>query len=254
MAHIVLAHGILGFGDLNSVLRSPYFNGVRRHLERLGHQVLAPSVPLLGSLDTRARELAEDIDRAWPTQRGLYVLAHSMGGLDIRRAVARFPALAQRVAAIACIATPHYGSPVADAVLDHTHPLWRHVPPWLRATLDPHAGALADLRTRTTLHDEDVPGIRYAEVGCDCSAMQPPSPLFALAQAIGGLDPSGNDGVVTLASAQVQGRALTRVWSVDHGGAIGWPTEFPGLDLLQAAFRAPRAHLQRYEDLLALIS
>lgn len=252
MASIVLAHGILGFGGPPGRLRNLYFNGVAAHYEKLGHQVLVPSVPPLGPLDLRAEELARDIEAAWPTQAGIIVIGHSMGGLDIRRVVARMPRIAERVQAITCVATPHLGSPLADAVLNSTDPLRPAIPAGLLDLLERHVGAVEDLRTRAVLQDPDVAGIRYLEVGGDCALASTPSPLFALSQAMARMGHAGNDGVVPLNSAHHPARPLAAVWPVDHWGAIGWPTAWPGWDLLKALSEPPADHLRRYEGLLAL--
>ncbi len=253
MANIILAHGILGIGALPFGIDSPYFNGIAAQYREQGHAVLVPTVDLLGSLERRAAQLRQAIDEKWPDKTGLIVMAHSMGGLDIRRAVARSPKLASRVATIAAIATPHLGSPVADAVLNPRHPLRPHIPGWLLRAFGPRAGALADLQTRTALHDPDVEGIRYYEVGCDASQLSSASPLFALTQAIGKLSSNGNDGVVTLSSAQTPDRALLQTWPVDHCGAIGWPSGLLFLQTFAATLTPPGEHIKRYKELLELL-
>lgn len=252
MAHVVLAHGILGFGTLPVFgLESPYFNGVAVEFRRQGHAVLVPTVDLLGSLELRSTQLAQAIQGSWPGQDQLVVIAHSMGGLDIRRAVSRSSALAARVRAIATIGTPHLGSPVADAVMKPEHPLRPHIPLWLLAALGNRAGAVPDLCTRSELHDPDVAGIRYLEIAGDCRGVTAVSPLFSLVQAIGHLSPEGNDGVVTLTSAAVPHRPLADIWPTDHCGEIGWPTGNHLLDAVSSALSPPADHIARYDQLLS---
>jgi triacylglycerol lipase len=249
MADIVLAHGILGYGTM-PFGESLYFNGIAKLYRAHGHWVLVPTVDMLGSLDRRSAELQSAITNGFPASPELVVIAHSMGGLDMRRVVHRDPALAARVKAIVCICTPHFGSPVADAVLDPANPLRPHIPAWLLAALGPAAGALADLVVRATLQDPDVPGISYFEI----AGIAPnDSPLFGLCQEIGKLSPSGNDGVVTVASATAPGRPLLAQWPVDHGGAIGWPSGQLGLQVIDALLQPPADHLRRYKDLLATV-
>ncbi|CAN7641728.1 hypothetical protein LJR039_004907 [Pseudorhodoferax sp. LjRoot39] len=257
MARIVLAHGILGYGDQDRFgvrIRSPYFNGVAAHYEKNPeHEVLVPTVPPLGPLEDRAAALAAAIDAHWPDQTGIVVIGHSMGGLDIRRAVARHKdTLAKRIRTIACVATPHKGSPLADAVLEKSHPLRPFIPPMLLNLLQHHTGAVDDLRTDRTPQDDDVEGIRYLEVGCDCTQAVRPSVLFELSQEIAGLPRVGNDGVVTLESARYKHRPLHATWPADHLDAVGWPTDGWGvLPLLQAFAGSPADHLRRYDALLA---
>ena len=248
MANIILAHGILGCGRLPFGVESKYFNGIAQLYRDQLHEVLVPTVELLGSLELRSQQLCNTITE-WQHRRNLIVIAHSMGGLDIRRVVARNPSIAARVKTIVTIATPHLGSPVADAVLDSSSPLRPHIPGWLLSLLGEHAGAVEDLQTRTDLQDPDVAGIRYLEIGCD-SSHQPASPLFGLTQAIGHLGAEGNDGVVPLASAKVPDRPLYEIWHIDHLGAIGWPTGNLLFDASLAFFNPPPAHLARYRRLL----
>lgn len=249
MADIVLAHGILGYGTM-PLGESLYFNGIAKLYRADGHRVLVPTVNMLGNLDRRFDQLHSAITTGFPTSPKLVVIAHSMGGLDIRRVVHRDPALAARVKAIVCICTPHFGSPAADAALDPAHRLRPHLPPWLLAALAPATGALADLVVRTNLQDPDVQGIIYSEI----AGIAPNnSPLFGLCQEIGTLSPSGNDGVVTVASATVPGRPLLAQWPVDHGGAIGWPSGQLGVQVVGALLQPPADHLRRYKDLLATV-
>lgn len=255
MAHIVLAHGFLGVGALPVLAKGFYFNGIARLYRSLGHTVIEPSVSPAGSLAQRSAQLADAIAREWPDGREFSIIAHSMGGLDARRIIARHE-LGKRVQALVCIATPHFGSPVADAVLralgqPQDSPLRGKIPDWLLNSTD----ALRDLMLRSVLQDNEPAdhNIRYTEIACDCAGVRFRSPLFATLQAIGGLPAEGNDGVVTLSSAAVPDRAVKEVWPVDHGGAIGWPSGLWGWDALTASMSPPSAHLQRYRALLSYI-
>jgi pimeloyl-ACP methyl ester carboxylesterase len=253
MARIVLAHGILGFGSVLPAQPVNYFNGIRALYGREGHEVLCPSVAPLGSLDVRARELESQLAAHWPDDgEPIFLLAHSMGGLDCRRVLARSPAMARRVRRLIAIATPHYGSPVADAVLN-AGPLG-FLPPvqWLTRLLADDAGALNDLRVRTTLQDPTIGGVDYLCVGCDAAQSNPSSPVFAATSAIGHFGPNRNDGVVSLASASNANNtaSLLDIWPVDHGGAVGWPSGGLGDQVNQAANAPPQEHLLRYQELL----
>ena len=251
MADIILAHGILGYGTMPLGIESLYFNGIANMYRADGHRVVVPTVAPLGSLDVRSAQLRSAITTGFPDSPNLIVIAHSMGGLDIRRVVHRDPALAARTKAVVCICTPHLGSPVADAVLDPTHPLRQHIPAWLLAALEPAVGAVADLVVRTNPQDPDVQGINYHEIA---GIAPDDSPLFELCQEIGKLSPSGNDGIVTVASATFPGRPLLAQWPVDHGGAIGWRSGQLGIQAVEALLLPPPAdHLRRYRDLLAIV-
>ena len=163
---IVLAHGILGFGTGLVPFGFGYFNGVKAKLEAHGYEVFAPTVAPLGSLAVRAEQLARQIETHWPGESDLAVIAHSMGGIDARRVIHRDRAVGKRIKYLATIATPHFGSPLADAVLGSSPNLLPHIPRWLLKCLKNNAGALHDLRTRQELHDPDCDGVTYSEVAC----------------------------------------------------------------------------------------
>ena len=250
MAHIVLAHGILGFGETPFAIGINYFNGVAKALSERGHQVFMPNVDALGSLERRSEQLARAIAERWPGTFDIAVIAHSMGGLDARRVINQHRAIGSRIKHLITIATPHLGSPVADAVLDKTHSLRAAIPFWWIDALGEHTEAIPDLATRTVLQDPDCEGVHYMEVVCKpAGGIWKASPFFALSRAIGNLS-GDNDGVVPRSSACCQPRAPIAEWPVDHGGAIGWPTHSFGLGAVAAAISPPEGHIERY---LALV-
>lgn len=254
---IVLAHGIFGFGGGLLPFGIGYFNGVKAALEQQGHEVFAPSVSPLGSLTVRSEQLARQIEERWPGDDELAVIAHSMGGLDARRVIHRqrtalpgYRSVGKRIKRLITIGTPHFGSPVADAVLGRCPNLLAHVPTWLRNALKHNAGALNDLTTRTELHDPDCDGVTYLEVACvsNEASWLTASPLFGLARAIGELY-GPNDGLVTRESACHTSRPPLAEWPADHGAAIGWPTGYAGIQGVAAAWSPCDLHLQRYREL-----
>ena len=123
---IVLAHGILGHGNYTvGPFSHRYFYGVEDALAEAGHPVLVPALPPVMPVEKRAAALAEQIAH-WPAAHDAkpIVVAHSMAGLDARHALAHL-GLAEKVAALVTVATPHHGSPAADwvAARDHLGPL-----------------------------------------------------------------------------------------------------------------------------------
>jgi triacylglycerol lipase len=125
---IVLAHGIARFDILSVIVREKlnlpetnvddqfeYFKGIKTHLESHGFIVSHPNQAFTGSVDLRAEQLAarvnEMIDKTEAPQ--VHVIAHSMGGLDARHMIVD-KGMADRVATLTTIGTPHHGSPVAD--------------------------------------------------------------------------------------------------------------------------------------------
>jgi triacylglycerol lipase len=244
---IFLAHGVLGFGKLLPVLPFPfptidYFNGVKRHLEARPdvEEVFAPSVDAVGSVETRSVQLARRI-AAVPGP--VHIIAHSMGGLDARQAIATHPVETARVRSLTTIGTPHRGSEVADAIVLKRGPLAGHIPPLFIPWLEFLAPALPDLTTERgahfddTTHDRD--GLTYLEVAGDASQASHESLLFQLAEKFGETTGTKNDGVVTVESAKRTPRDLFDTWPFDHAGEVGW-----SLDLLLMP------HLERYDKIV----
>jgi triacylglycerol lipase len=237
-AAIVLVHGFLGFDEL-AVLgrRHSYFRGVSAVLEAAGARVFAARLSPMGSVAERAAALAAFVRELGEPR--VVLLAHSMGGLDARYAVARL-GLADVVAAVVTIGTPHRGTPLA------------RIGDWaparaLRAGLEA-AGVPASASSWMTPErmDEfnrevpDAPGVYYASVvtRADRTALSPA--LWATHRYLSRRAGS-NDGVVPAASQQ-WGETLAET-DADHWAQVGWR---PGWRL-----RPATSDLSVYEDVLA---
>ena len=260
MATIVLAHGIFGFGDpTGGVLPVHYFNGVGAHL-RDRYTVIEPSVDPTGYVADRGNALAEIILGHPDAQPPIHIIAHSMGGLDARYALAHSRELADLVVTLVTIGTPHRGSPVADALYDGSGPLRDAIsefPEPFRSQLALNTGALHDLTTDAckafNASTQDLPHVQYIEVAGDASKGGHELYLFQFAKRIGGLT-GVNDGVVTKSSALRDGHGHTQLadWPVDHAGEIGWTAISVPFDLGLPLLPTP-PHLARYDDIVALI-
>jgi len=246
---IVLAHGILGFGEID-IAGDPifYFKGVKGKLEDLGHTVIAPPVDPISSVEKRAPVLAKAIKHFATGKDKACIIAHSMGGLDARRAIAHDPDVASRVHTLVTIGTPHFGSPIADLFSPAMT---------LVNIFGVETKALAELEGQTSLHDlttspgdafekanPDKPGITYHTI-----AGVGRQPDHALAFHTSGLFSApfafmvfhlrvANDGVVPANSAARHGK-LWDVWPTDHADEIGWDLDHP------KSAPSPE-HLQRY--------
>jgi triacylglycerol lipase len=110
---LVFCHGMLGYSvlKLRSVYLYNYFNGVRELLTARGFHVLMPQLGKTHSTEQRAEQLRQTIGR-W-TSGPVNIIAHSMGGLDARFLISKLD-MADRVASLTTVATPHRGSYFAD--------------------------------------------------------------------------------------------------------------------------------------------
>ncbi|HET7462462.1 MAG TPA: hypothetical protein VFJ82_14510 [Longimicrobium sp.] len=255
---IILAHGVLGFGKLPGVpAAATYFNGVAAHLGKAGHTIMAPQVNPFGQVKQRGTELGHFILGHVATNERAQVIAHSMGGLDIRYALSQVAGVAERVSAVVCIGTPHRGSPVADAIAHRTGPLVKQIPRLLIHQLERNAGALNDLTTEVCIARDavmpDVPGIRYIDVAGDASRGSHELLLFRLAAAIGHITGEVNDGVVTRSSALRAGHQHLEDWPVDHGGEVGWSLASALPAEIHLPFLHPPRHLAWYDAILAAL-
>jgi triacylglycerol lipase len=258
MSTIVLAHGVLGFGDelpgLFQLLPTiHYFNCVADHLRDLGHVVLEPQVDPTGSVQERGDQLAEKILRQTAPGDKVHILAHSMGGLDARHAITKRSDVVERVATLVTIGTPHRGSPVADAVARGTGKLLDSIPHLLRLKLESNIKALHDLTTDVgAAFDDSTPDARSVKyINVAGNALNGSELLlFHLASEIGDSTGEINDGVVTRSSALREGNQhFEPDWPVDHAGEIGWSRALLIPFLRQKAIAA---HLARYDAILGL--
>src|SRR3954470_22149464 len=123
MIPIVLHHGIFGFGEIHvGPINLSYFRKIDRALAERGHPLIISRVHPTAAISTRARQLKETILRQLQIlgreDEKVLVVGHSMGGLDARYMVSKL-GMADRVAAVLSVTTPHRGSPLADWCLKH---------------------------------------------------------------------------------------------------------------------------------------
>jgi triacylglycerol lipase len=254
---IVLAHGILGFGKvIGQLMPINYFNGVAAHLSKNGHTVKAPQVNPIGSVEQRGGQLEQFILDQVPPPQEFHLIAHSMGGLDARAVLKRNSDIANRVKTLVAIGTPHRGSPVADAIVQGSGPLFDHLPMFLVNALRSDAGALNDLTTdvasKTDDETPDLTDVRYIDVMGDASQAGLLSFLSLPAAFLFADSGEVNDGMVMQSSALRDGHKHLDDWPVDHLGEIGWafppvPAETP-LTLF-----SPPPHFARYDAIVDML-
>jgi triacylglycerol lipase len=122
-AHVFLVPGFFGFQTIAGL---PYFTGVQKLLrDRLADLGIHAKVHALDTLPTasienRARYLGNRIAELAPNDgSAIHLVGHSSGGLDARVLLSpsTLPDLAglrARVRSLTSLATPHYGTPLAD--------------------------------------------------------------------------------------------------------------------------------------------
>jgi triacylglycerol lipase len=109
---IVLAHGLCGFDEFRIFgVTIQYFKGIKKHLEECDYTVFVTKVRPTAGIKERAEELKEQI--LGFTKDKVHIIGHSMGGLDARYMISKL-GMADKVATLVTIGTPHCGSEFAD--------------------------------------------------------------------------------------------------------------------------------------------
>ena len=120
---VVLAHGIARFSILSEILINTgtipdsdnlhYFKGIASHLRANGFNVHTTNVDFAGSINDCSRELADQIKSI---NQKVHIIGHSQGGLNSRHAIVDH-GIADNVAMLTTIDTPHLGTSFADQAL-----------------------------------------------------------------------------------------------------------------------------------------
>ncbi len=223
MTPIVLHHGLFGFGQIEvGKIRLSYFHGIDAALAELGHPVIVSRVHPTGGIEKRAAQLKARIQRdLWTLGQPhgkIIIIAHSMGGLDARYMISRLD-MAEHVAALVTICTPHRGSPYADWCLNHLGQRLGGLKLMDLIGLD--VQAISDLTTDACARFNeiipDAPGVRYFSIGAARPAHLV-APFFLHSHAVIRKVEGDNDGLVSLHSAR-WGEHLAD-WPADHLHAV----------------------------------
>jgi triacylglycerol lipase len=222
-----------GFFVPQRLLGIDYFRGLKAHFDAGGkHTALFPLVPPGGTVEVRAKALADAIQQAFPSGE-VHIIAHSMGGLDSRTLIARnLNGLSDpgRIKSLTTVSTPHRGSPVADLLAgpkpDGAQRMLYEAVSATIGLLGIDTGALANLTTQGASQVPDTtkthPHIRYRSYFASgrpgrlatCLALAPTHHY------IHAVTNQENDGVVALDSAKY-GDFQTPYWQCDHVDMIG---------------------------------
>jgi triacylglycerol lipase len=234
---VVLAHGFMGFDEIAVAgQKHAYFRKVRDRLEASRWEVNVARVARLGSVAERARELATFIEAIKAPR--VNVVAHSMGGLDARWAIAKL-GLANKVASLTTVGTPHHGTPLADLGRGLSEKFGlRH----LLTALGIPFEALDDLTTaRAAYFNEQAP--MPAGIACGCviavaKRQAKTNPLLWPTRLYLSLSAGANDGLIP-ASSQRWGDILAEI-EADHLAQIGWSSHFNAVDFYADLLRELR--------------
>ncbi len=216
---VVLVHGLFGFDRVGLPgARLHYFRGIVRTLEALGCHAHAVRLPAAASVPERARMLVDKIT-SLPHDR-VDIIAHSLGGLDARYALAKL-GLASRVRALVTIGTPHRGTPVADLATSGPLALARKALSAIGMPLYALDWLSTEALERFNRDVLDVPGVRY---GCVVGGIRRAetwiplaiAPVHAYLRRVAG----ANDGLVPM-SSQYWGETIAEI-EADHFAQVGW--------------------------------
>ncbi|MBI5069379.1 MAG: alpha/beta fold hydrolase [Deltaproteobacteria bacterium] len=220
---VVLVHGLFGFDELAiGRKRHAYFRGITPRLQKAGRKVIQARLPAAGSVERRAEALAAAV-RALPDRR-VILLAHSMGGLDARHAIARL-GLAPRVAALVSVGTPHRGTPLADLTADLAGRLGIvRALAFAGVSLEALRDLTGERLLRFNEEAADVRSVAYASVVGTVRRKRRVHPLLLPGHLWLAEKSGDNDGVVP-ADSQRWGEVVTEI-DADHWAQIGWSRHF----------------------------
>lgn len=246
---LVLVHGLLGFGTIGPRRRLEYFRGVMQHLENnpkvLGGKakVYVADLDPVDSIPSRAIQLRDFIQsRIYDHRRNkfryqkVHVVAHSMGGLDARYMIAnlsmdtgdRSP-MAERVASLTTIGTPHSGTPFADFMMQL--PIGQRAIQWanlysINIAAFEHLTARYLVKERYNERMPDQESVQYFSYAGEVSPLRV-FPLMLLSAEIIQHHAEGgpNDGLVPVESAVFRYGPIDaeydQLLSADHAAQIG---------------------------------
>jgi triacylglycerol lipase len=248
---IVLAHGVCRFDrlwcntsgiDSNNTPkldRFHYFKGLRTELTKHGFTVYHSNVSWAGSVETRAKQLKENINTILKKEKveKVNIIAHSMGGLDARHMLFKFrdsDRLHERIASLTTISTPHNGSSFADWGTDHLS-----LAVSVTQKLGLNLNGLKDLRTDQCHMYNNRPDVIEFEKFCEKKII---FQTFAGKQNFWGISEplklsfyiikkkeGDNDGLVSVQSAKWKDHYFKGVLeNTDHLNELGWwsPSQF----------------------------
>ena len=248
---VVMVPGVLAecMADLSRV-----FADATANLEAQGYAT--------GYIQTRGRrgsdanaDIIRDAILALPAGETLILVTHSKGTVDTLEALAKYPALANRVAAVISVSGAVYGSPLADSLPSALLQLGEGVP---LATCPPGENLEAVQSVRRSVRlawfaNHRLPArVRFYSLAAFARPEHVSALLLPLWSSLAQIDPA-NDGLVVASDAIVPGSTLLGYPNADHlAVAMPFPAsplinrnDYPRAVLLEAAVRAVQEDLDR---------
>ncbi|MCC5914229.1 MAG: alpha/beta fold hydrolase [Balneolaceae bacterium] len=211
---VLLCHGYGGFSML--VKPSPVHDSCMR-LRSYGIHAFAPNIVPYSTISVRAEQWAErvvQLQQHYGYEK-MNVIAHSMGGLDMREAITNL-GIDSSVASLTTIATPHHGTSLADIVLTAPDTLkgklseWMD---WLGESIFPSSKSDATaaveqlscdyVRNEFNPNTPDIEGVKYFSVSAAVGkgTGHPLSPIYRPQNQLIYQREGLNDSFVTIESA-----------------------------------------------------
>jgi triacylglycerol lipase len=218
---VVLIHGL---GARRTYGPIHYFYGFPKLLKDGKNSVLIPKLTALQTIETRAQQLKNQIQKAFPEGK-VNLIGHSMGGLDARYLIAQL-GFADRVASLTTIGTPHRGSTLCDLASELLPSGAFRTADRLLSYMDSSTGAFRQISRRycqdvfSTLAPAD-PRVAYFSATSAISKpfLKSALPLFWVPHRILQKYEGDNDGFVSVESAQFGTPICT--YQGDHYAQIG---------------------------------
>ncbi len=216
---IILAPGVLGFD--RKIIQ--YFLGITNYLGSMGFQAMHAKTAM-ARVERRALVLKNQIE-VYLKKTGsskVNIIAHSMGGLDSRYMISKLD-MADKVASLSTVGTPHWGTSIADWGTKHGS----IVVQILNTFLNMDTKLIYDLtRESCQRFNEEVkivPQVKYFTYSGSIGKHSI-NPLFWPAYNVIAKKEGENDGLVSVNSARwgVEGVTYMGNFRADHLDLIGW--------------------------------
>lgn len=212
---VVLVTG--AFSECVGDATRPFAAGAAR-LEAAGARVRTIVVSGRSGADHNARQIADSI-AAYPfaTDRSVILIGYSKGGLDILRFLIEFPGLAAAVDAVVAVATPVFGTPLADLAQPAYSALAAKVPYDKCPPGDGQviASLRPDVATQWLAANPLPAGVRYYSLAAYTTREHVARALAPLWKHLGATE-ERNDGQVVATDAVIPGSTMLGLANADH--------------------------------------